>query len=135
MSHVLVTFGFLWMIVATFAGLFLAKSHLLTQADLEKLAADGDLLKYHQLSERYKWRKHIHAHTFLYSILAVVIGLVIPGTAFAPVAVDTLVWALIISVIFWTGGALRSYRLLMIIGDIGLLGSILTVVVGLVHAL
>ena len=135
MANVLVLFGFSWMVVAAFIGLLLAKRHELTLGDLEKIAAKGDLLDYHRVSEGYKWNKTVHAHAFLFSVVSVAIGLAMPRMNYPDTVTSVLAIALMVAVVVWTVGGLRSSRPLMVIGDLTLLASIVATVVGLARAL
>ncbi len=123
------------MVVAAVIGLFLAHRHELTIVQLQEIAAKGNLLDYHHMSEGYKWNKTVHAHAFLFSIVAVVIGLAMPRMNYAESTTDILSIALMMSVMLWTLGGLRSNRPLMAIGDLTLLASVVASVVGLAKAL
>lgn len=135
MANALVLFGFTWMVVGAFIGLFLARRHELTLVQLEEFAAKGNLLDYHRVSEGYKWNKTVHAHAFLFSIVAVVVGLAMPKVDYAQTVTDVLAIALMVSVAVWTLGGLRSNRPLMVIGDLTFLASVVATAVGLAKAL
>lgn len=135
MAKALVVFGFTWMVVAALIGLFLARRHELTLVQLEEFAAKGNLLDYHRVSEGYKWNKTVHAHAFLFSIVAIVIGLSAPMASYGESVTAILAMATMAAVAVWTVGGLRSSRPLMVIGDLTLLASIMTVAFGLLAAL
>ncbi len=135
MADVLVLFGFFWMVVAAFIGLFLAKRHELTLGDLERIAAKGNLIEYHRVSEGYKWNKTVHAHAFLFSVVSVVIGLAMPGMKYPVPVIEVLAMVQMLSVVLWTLGGIRSSRPLMVIGDLSLMASIVATVIGLARAL
>ncbi|MFA7282817.1 MAG: hypothetical protein WC100_22255 [Sterolibacterium sp.] len=135
MANVLMTFGFSWMVVAAIIGFLLAKRHEVSLAQLEKIAAAGNLAEYHRVNDGYKWNKTIHAHAFLFSVVAVLVGLVIPKMAYSPMVTDGLAIALMCAAVVWTLGSIRSLVPIMAIGDFLLLGSVATSALGLARAL
>jgi len=135
MANVLMTFGFSWMVVAAIIGFLLAKRHETTLGQLEKIAATGNLAEYHRVNDGYKWNKTIHAHAFLFSVVAVLVGLAIPRMAYSGMVTDGLAIALMCSAAVWTIGGIRQIVPIMAIGDVLLLGSVATAALGLARAL
>lgn len=135
MANTLVLFGFCWMVVAALIGLLLAKRHEMALEQLAKLAAKNNLAEYHRVNDGYKWNKTVHAHAFLFSVVAVCIGLAMPRMNFMPAILEGLAIGLIVAAVVWTVGALRSNRPLMVIGDLSLLISIGTAAVGMAKTL
>jgi len=131
MVNVLLLFGFLWMVVAAIIGFLLAKRHEMALVDLERIAATGNLAEYHRVNDIYKWNKTVHAHTFLFSVVTVTVGLVMERMNYSESTSNGLAITLMLSSIVWTLGGLLSNRALMVIGDITLLASIVMVAVGL----
>lgn len=135
MANLLIMFGFSWMVVAALIGLALAKRHETAQDQLVKFAAEGNLPDYHRVNDVYKWNKTVHAHAFLFSVVAVCIGLAMPKMNYSETVSKVLAIALMLSAVVWTLGGLRSNRPLMVIGDLTLLISIVTAAVGLAKTL
>lgn len=135
MENVLITFGFSWMVVAAIIGFLLAKRHEETLVDLGKIAATGNLAEYHRVNDGYKWNKTVHAHAFLFSVVAVLVGLAMTKMNYSQTVSDGLAIALIVSAVVWTIGGLRSNRPLMVIGDLTLLVSVAMSGIGLAKAL
>lgn len=135
MAQRLVMFGFAWMVVAALVGLVLAKLHHESLAQLEAVAAKGDLLEYHRISDVYKWNKTVHAHAFLFSLVAVSVGLAMPRMVYPQFVTDALGVALMVAPVTWTVGAKFSFRPLMVIGDLALLASIAVAAAGMARSL
>lgn len=135
MATSLVLFGFCWMVVAAIIGVLLAKRHENSLVQLEKIAARGDLAEYHRVSDAYRWNKTVHAHSFLFSVVAVCVGLAMGKMNYPETAVNVLATALMLSPVVWTLGGLRANRLLMVVGDLTLLIGIVMAAVGLTRAL
>lgn len=135
MANALVLFGFAWMVAAAFIGLFLARRHELTLAQLDALAGQGKLHEYHRVSEGYKWNKTVHAHAFLFAVVAVLTGLALPRLAYSAGIVDALALAMMAAVPLWTLGGLRSNRPLMVVGDLTLLVCLVAMAAGLAPTL
>lgn len=135
MDNILIMFGYCWMVVAALIGLLLAKRHETTLADLERIAAAGDLAEYHRVNDGYKWNKTVHAHSFLFSTVAVTVGLAMSRMNYAVEVRDGMAIALMAAAVVWTIGGLRSSKPLMAVGDITLLVSIAMSAIGLAKAL
>jgi len=135
MATALILFGFVWMVVAALIGLLLARRHELAQVQLEEIAAKGKLIDYHRVDAVYKWNKTVHAHAFLFSIVAVLIGLALSRMNYPEAVTDVLAGALMVAVAVWTLGGLRSNRPLMVIGDLTLLVSVMVAAIGMARAL
>lgn len=135
MDKLLIIFGFSWMVVAALIGFLLAKRHEDTLVDLAQIAAKGDLAEYHRVNDAYKWNKTVHAHAFLFSVVAVAIGLAMARMGYAESTLRILCGALMASAVLWTLGGLRSNRPLMVIGDLTLLASVAAAAVGVALAL
>lgn len=135
MATILVLFGFCWMVVAAIIGVLLAKRHESSVGQLEQIAATGNLLEYHRVSESYKWNKTVHAHSFLFSVVAVCVGLAMAKMNYPENVGNVLASVLMLAPVVWTTGGLRSNRALMVIGDLALLIGIVMAAVGLVKAL
>lgn len=135
MANTLVLFGFCWMVVAALLGLVLAKRHETALGQLEQLAAKNNLAEYHRVDDIYKWNKMVHAHAFLFSVVAVCIGLAMARMNLSAMVGNALSIALMGSAAVWTLGALLKSRLLMVIGDLTLLVSLITAAVGMAKVL
>lgn len=135
MANILIMFGFSWMVVAAIIGLLLAKRHETTVVDLGKIAATGNLAEYHRVYEIYKHHKIVHVHSFLFSVVAVCIGLAMTRMGFSESAINGLAIALMVSPTVWTIGALLTSIPVMAIGDFALLGSIVMAAVGMLKGM
>lgn len=135
MAERLVMFGFAWMVVAALVGLVLARLHHESLEQLETVAGRGDLLEYHRISDAYKWNKTVHAHAFLFSLVAVSVGLAMPRMVYPLLVIDALGVALMVAPVTWTIGARFSLRPLMVIGDLALLASIAVAAAGMARSL
>ena len=135
MANTLVTFGFCWMVVGAVIGLLLAPRHERTLVELERIAASGSLADYHRVNDGYKWNKMVHAHSFLFAVVATTIGLALAKMNYSAAVSDGLALALMLSPVVWTLGGLLKNRPLMAIGDIVLLVSVATAAVGMAKVL
>jgi hypothetical protein len=135
MANMLILFGFSWMVVAAIIGFLLARRHELTLVQLEEIAAQGNLAEYHRVNAGYKWNKTVHAHAFLFSIVAVSVGLAMAKMNYSETVNNALAIALMVSAVVWTIGGLLSNRPLMVIGDFALLASVAMAAVGMAKAL
>ena len=135
MANILILFGFAWMVVAALLGFLLARRHESASVALERLAAKGDFLEYHRAYTTYAWNKTVHAHAFLFSVVAVLVGLAFDRMHYPEAIGQGLVLAMITSAVVWTLGALRANRPLMVIGDLALLASVVTAAIGMAKAL
>ena len=135
MANILVMFGFSWMVVAAIVGLLLAKRHETTLVDLEKIAATGNLAEYHRVNDGYKWNKTVHAHAFLFSVVAVTVGLAMAKMGYSEQVINGLAIALMAAPPVWTVGGLLANRPLMAIGDLTLLVSVSMAAIGIAMAL
>jgi len=134
MNEVLFAFGFCWMIIATVIGLTMGAKHDPHLADLQKIAEAGDLLRYHQASQQYKAGATVHGHSFLWSVIMVVVSLALPKMAFPPLVAQVVPYVLMIAAPIWTVAAIKIIRPLMIVADLGFFLAIITVAVGLIKA-
>lgn len=135
MENVLILFGFCWMVAGALIGFLLAKRHETDLGNLTEIAAKGDLAEYHRVSDAYKWNKTVHAHTFLFSVVAICIGLSMARMHYSETASTALALAMMLAPVVWTIGGVRSSRPLMAIGDVTLLISIVMAVAGMASAL
>lgn len=135
MATILILFGFCWMVVAAIIGVLLAKRHETSVGQLEELAAKGNLAEYHRVNVGYKWNKTVHAHSFLFSVVAVCIGLAMARMNYSETLSNVLAIGLMLAAVVWTLGGLRSNRPLMVIGDLTLLIGIVMAAVGLAKTL
>lgn len=135
MANMLVMFGFSWMVMGAIIGLLLAKRHETAVGDLEKIAASGNLAEYHRVGEVYKWHKLVHVHSFLFSVVAVCIGLAMAKMGYSAALIDALAIALMLAPPVWTVGALRMSKPLMVIADLTLLVSLVMAAFGMAKAL
>ena len=123
------------MVVAAIIGLLLAKRHETTVEQLEKIAASGNLAEYHRVYDAYKWNKLAHVHSFLFSVVAVCVGLAMSRMNYSDSVSNGLAIALMVSPVVWTIGGLRLSRPFMVIGDLTLLVSLVMAAVGMAKAL
>ena len=135
MQNMLILFGFCWMVVAALVGFLLAKRRHMAIEQLDVFAAQGNLGEYHWVSLGYHWNKTVHAHTFLFSVVAVCIGLAMTRMNYTETVSNVLAIAMMLSPAVWTLGGMRSNKVLMVIGDTTLLISIVMAVVGLATTL
>ena len=120
----LIAFGFGWMVVAAFLGLFLGARHPSHLGDLKNAASRGDLGSYHRIFESYKWRSSIHAHGMLFALSSIAIGIVLPQSGLAPTEARWLIAGLVIATVAWTPAALCRFRPVMGAADIVFAGSL-----------
>lgn len=135
MTQILITFGFSWMVVGALVGLLLAKRHDTTAGQLEKIAAEGNLAEYHRVDDIYKANKNVHVHTFLFSVVAVCIGLSMAKMNYSESTTNVLAGALMFASVVWTIGAVLLNRAFMVVGDLSLLICIVTAAIGMAKAL
>lgn len=117
-NGVLIAFGLGWMVVAAFLGLYLGAKHDAHNQTLEASAERGDLAEFHRTLEAYKWRGSVHAHGMLFSLSAIVVGVILPQTGFSKATAEALVATLIVATVVWTLSALKRIQVLMGLGDL-----------------
>ncbi len=135
MSSLLLAFGFSWMVVGAVIGLFVGHQHERHVQQLDEIAVRGSLAEYHRAQDGYRRRVVLHAHSFLFPLVAIVVGLVMPQLAYPATGIVALGIALMVAAPVWTLGGLRSFVPLMALGDILLLGSIVATAIGLARGL
>lgn len=118
MASILIAFGLSWMVVAALIGLHLGVKHVAHIDELGTLAAKSDLAEFQRTLEAYKWRSSVHGHSMLFSLSAIVVGLVLPGTGYSPGTIGMLASALMAATVVWTASSLRRIRPLMGLADI-----------------
>jgi hypothetical protein len=128
-GYMLIAFGFGWMVIAALLGLYLGARHESHTDELQAAAASGNLLRYHQVFDAYKWRSSVHAHGMLFSLSSVVVGLVLLQSGHGIPMPGVLAGALTIVMVVWTLAALRRIRPLMGLADILFICAIATVAV------
>lgn len=134
MSDALVLFGFSWMVVGAFIGFYVGHQHEPNLRRLEEIARDGTLLEYHRTLDAYKWKVTLHAHSLLFPLVAISIGLVMPRLGFSDGGTTALALALMAAGPVWLAGGVRGFKPLMGVGDLLLVGSIAATAVGLARA-
>jgi len=119
-GHILMAFGFGWMVVAALIGLYLGAKHESHLSHLAAAAASGDLLGYHQVFDQYRWRVSVHAHGMLFALSSVVVGLVLTRNDAHVVLLgeEALVAVLMFATVVWTAAAMWRSRPLMGIADL-----------------
>jgi len=130
----LLAFGFTWMIVAALIGIVLGAKHDNHLEKLRQYAKEGNLVAYHQDTEAYKAVATAHAHTFLFSVILVLVALILGKLPFPPVVNETIPYVLMCSTVLWTIAALRVIRPLMILADIVFFLIVIGIALGLVVA-
>lgn len=131
MSDLLQCFGFAWMCVSALIGLYLGVKHLGVAERLVALANAGQLAEYHRQHTAFRWSVTVHAHGFLFSVVCVLVSVVLPRHALAPMVINAVGGGLMVSTVIWTGAALARFRPLMGLADVGFLAAIATTAVSL----
>lgn len=135
MSNALVLFGFSWMVVGAFIGFYVGHQHEPNLKRLEEIAERGSLLEYHRTLDAYKWKVTVHAHSLLFPLVAIAIGMAMPRLAYSDTGTTILGFALMAAGPIWTLGGMRMFKPAMAVGDILLLGSIIATAYGLARAI
>lgn len=133
-GHLLVSFGFAWMVVGALIGLYLGAKHENHNDSLASAAACGNFVDYHRIFEAYKWRSSVHAHSMLFSLSAVGVGLVLSNPVGSMVP-ELVVAVLMFATVTWTLAAARRFRPLMGLADLLFLGAMATVAFGVAEKL
>jgi hypothetical protein len=133
-GDMLVVFGFGWMVVGALIGLVLGAKHERHIDALGSAAACGNFVEYHRMFEAYKWRSSVHAHSMLFSLSAVGVGLVL-GSPVGSGVPDPVAAVLVVATVTWTLAATRRFRPLMGLADLLYLGAIATVAFGVAQRL
>ena len=129
-GSLLIAFGFGWMVVAALLGLYLGAKHQSHIDHLGNAASAGDLVRYHQEFESYKWRSSVHAHGMLFALSSVGVGLVLSRKGFESVPAEALAAMLMVATVVWTLAALPRIRPLMGLADLLFAGALAWVAVG-----
>ena len=128
----LLAFGFTWMIVAALVGIVLGAKHDHHLEKLRQYAKEGNLAAYHQDTETYKAGATVHAHSFLFSVVLVLVAMVVGKLPFPPIVTENIPYVLMCSTTLWTVSALRVIRPLMIVADAVFFLVVIAVAYGLV---
>lgn len=134
MNHVLIAFGFCWMIVAALLGFYVGAIHDRHVETLEHVAGQGKLLDYHRRLDTFKWKVTVHAHSFLFGVVAILVGLSMPVMGYSSSAASVLAYVLMAAPVIWAAGGWRRFMPLMGIGDVLLLAGIAGAAYGLTLA-
>lgn len=135
MADVLVIFGFTWMVVGALIGLYVGARHEPHLEQLEEIAKNGSLLEYHRTLDAYKWKVTVHAHSMLFALVTVAIGLVMPKLTYSETVATALSGILMLAPVVWSVGGWRFSKPIMAVGDLLLLLGLVTTVVGLAKTL
>lgn len=127
-------FGFIWMIVAAFIGLFYGIKHDNHLANLRRYAEMGDLVAYNRDAEKYKAGATVHAHSFLFAVIVVLVAMTAGRLPFSQAITHTATYVLMFSTVLWTFSALWVIRPLMALADIIFIVIIIGIAYGLVVA-
>lgn len=131
-GHMLVAFGFAWMVVAALIGLFLGAKHENHNEALASAAACGNFVEYHRIFEAYKWRSSVHGHSMLFSLSAVGVGVVLSSPLGSAIPRADLVAAVMMfATVLWTLAAARRLRPLMGLADLLFLGVMASCAAGI----
>jgi hypothetical protein len=128
----LLAFGFTWMIVAALIGIVLGAKHDNHLEKLRQYAKDGNLVAYNQDTEKYKAGATVHAHSFLFSVILVLVAMVVGKLPFPPIVKENIPYVLMCSTVLWTIAALRVIRPLMILTDMMFFLTVIGIAFGLV---
>jgi len=128
---VLIAFGFGWMVVAALLGLYLGAGHENHLKQLTAAAERGDLAKYHQVLDAFKWRSSVHGHGMLFSLAAVAVGIALSRISLGRVPAEAVVGTLMVVPVVWTLAALRRMRPLMGLADLLFIAAISLVAFGI----
>lgn len=135
MSDALILFGFSWMVVGIAIGFIVGHQHEPAAKRLAEIAERGALLEYHRTLDAYKWKVTIHAHSMLFPLVAIAIGLTMPRLGYSDIGNAVLSFALMAAAPVWTAGSTRAFKPMMALGDLLLLGSIVATAYGLAKGL
>jgi hypothetical protein len=113
----LLAFGFTRMIAAALIGLVIGAKHDNHLEKLRQYAKEGNLVAYNQDTEKYKAGATAHAHSFLFSVILVLVAMVVARLPFPPVVNESIPYVLMCSTVLWTISALLVIRPLMALAD------------------
>ncbi len=134
MYSYLLPFSVVWMLVAALLGLRLGIQSLSFGPQVEEIAKKGELATYHAATRSFNWSKLVHAHTFLFAVVGVVIFVALGHSALGEIAKDIVATGVMVASVAWTLAALREFRPIMGLADILLLISIAIAAYGVVAA-
>jgi hypothetical protein len=122
------------MIVAALIGLFFGSRHDRHLENLRRHAEEGNLIAYNRDTEKYKAGATAHAHSFLFSVIVVLVAMIVNRLPLPQIVVHTIPYLLVGSTVVWTFAALRVIRPLMGLADIVFLLTMIGIAYGLVVA-
>lgn len=126
MAEILTLFGLCWLFVGTIIGLLLAKRREGHLQDIETLSTYEEFLEHYRSDWGYRWNKACHAHSTLFSIVCMVVGLSLNSFDISsPGITKTIVILLIGSVVLWTVSSFRSIKITMAIADLAFMAGVL----------
>jgi hypothetical protein len=135
MDQLLIAFSFSWMVVAAVVGFYVGLLHERNLVSLESVANTGDWIEYHRRLDAYKWKVTIHAHSFLFGVVGILVGLSMARMGYSAPMQGALAYGLISAPILWFAGSWRRIMPLMGIGDLLLLAGVVASAYGLLVTL
>lgn len=126
MAEILTLFGLCWLFVGTVIGLMLAKKRESHLQDIETLSTYEEFLEHYRSDWEYRWNKTCHAHSTLFSIICMVVGLSLNSFGILSPDITLIIVILLIgSVVLWTVSSFRSIKITMAIADLTFMAGVL----------
>lgn len=119
MGEYLIVFGLFWMAVNSLLALRIGMQHESHVEALKVLIREGNHEEFEEQRSDWQWRKAVHAHGMLLSLVAVVVGLLVPmmsGTS--SLFIDIMGGLLIGAPILWTIFGTWFFKPLLGLGDL-----------------
>lgn len=125
MAMYLTVFGFIWLLIGNVIGLVLARRRESHVDEIERLSSVDSLLEFHERDWNYRWNKTCHAHSSLFSLVCVMVGIALHTFNTPPsTLMNLIVIGLSSSVVLWTVSSFRQIKPIMAGADVLFIGSI-----------
>lgn len=128
MSEYLIMFGLFWMAINSVAAIKFGLQHESHVEALKSLMKDKCYEEFEEIRSRWQWKKAVHAHGMLLSMIAIVIGILIPMmTNSSAVFISIMGGLLIFAPVMWSVFGNWFFKPLLGLGDLAVtLGIIMS---------
>lgn len=119
MGECLIVFGLLWMAVNSLCALRIGLQHESHVDLLKALMKEKNHEEFEEHRSSWQWRKAVHAHGMLLSLIAIIMGMLVPMmTGSSSLFVNIMGGLLICAPILWSIFGTWFYKPLLGLGDL-----------------
>jgi len=119
MGEYLIIFGLFWMALNSLLALRIGMQHEAHVDALRALVREGNHEEFEKQRSDWQWRKAVHAHGMLLSLVAVIVGLLVPMmSSTSSLFINVMGGLLICAPILWTIFGTWFFKPLLGLGDL-----------------